>query len=92
MTILTPGGLEADDRPLHVGNPGAARNQRWSSIDIPVPHAPGYFVASVPTMDQLTAKDLPKILKVCGVDRTAIRLHVSGSQHRHVGTSNRVAA
>ena len=54
-------------RALNVGNAGAARNQRWSSINIPVPHSPGCFVASVPTLDQLATKDLPKILKVRGV-------------------------
>ncbi len=36
-------------RALNVGTTGTARNQRWSSIDIPVPHPPGRFVASVPT-------------------------------------------
>jgi hypothetical protein len=78
-------------RPLNVCNRGAARNQRRSPINISVPHPPSHFVTRVLGMDQLAAKALPQILKVRGVERAAICLKVARSQHRHVGTSNRVA-
>src|SRR5262249_15927074 len=78
------------DRPLNVGNTGAARDHPCSPIDIPVPHPPGHFVARVLMMDQFAAKDLLKILKVCCVERSAIRLDVARSHHSHVGTSNRI--
>jgi hypothetical protein len=38
-------------RTLNVGNAGAARNQPWPSIDIPVPHPSGCLVAGMPTLD-----------------------------------------
>ena len=38
-------------RTLNVGNAGAARNQRWPSIDIPVPHPSGGVVAGVTTLE-----------------------------------------
>jgi hypothetical protein len=78
-------------RALNVGNAGTARNERWSSIDVPVPHPPSRFVASLPVSDQLTAKDLAEILKVCGVERAVIRLVTAQREYRHVRTSILVA-
>jgi hypothetical protein len=74
-------------RTLNVGNAGAARNQRWPSINIPVPYPSGYVVAGVTTLDQLAAKGLPEILNVCGVHRKAICIEAPGNKHRHVSTS-----
>jgi hypothetical protein len=73
-------------RALNVGNAGTARNERWSSIDVPVPHPPSRFVASLPASDQLTAKDLPETLKVCGVERAVIRLEAARRAYRHPRT------
>jgi len=56
-------------RTLNVGNAGASRNQRWPSIDIPVPHPSGCVVAGVTTLDQLATKGFPEILNVCVVHR-----------------------
>jgi len=79
------------DGSLNIGHACASRNQRWSSVDVPVPNSPGDFVPRVPTRDQLAAKNAPKILKGYGVDRSAIRLKATRSQHHDVSTSECLA-
>src|SRR5262245_58417487 len=66
-------------RALNVGNAGTARNQRWSTIDIPVPDPPGRFVTSVPALYEFTAKGLSEIFDVHSVKRAVIRLEPARS-------------
>ena len=51
-------------RALHIGNAGAARNQRRPPIDVAVPHPARHVVASMPRLDQLAAKGLPEALEM----------------------------
>ena len=72
------------DRLLHIGDAGAARDERRPAVDVAVPHAPGGLVAAVVTLDHLAAQRAPEAPDVSSAEGAASPIRRDCRDRRHV--------
>jgi hypothetical protein len=72
------------DRLPHVGDAGAARDERRPAVDVAIPHAPGGIVAALVTLDHLAAQRAPEAPDVSVAEGAASPIRRDYRDRRHV--------
>jgi hypothetical protein len=72
------------ERLLHIGDAGAARDERRPAVDVAIPHASGGLVAALLTLNQLATQSAPEAADVSLAEGAARPIRRDRRDRRHV--------